>query len=130
MNKHHFNMIHHIAIIGSEYKRSLKFYSEILNFKIIRETKRGKKNDIKIDLMMNDQTEIELFIKPDAPERVSFPEAKGLRHLAFKTQAIEEDVRYLKENDIRVEEIRYDEITHKKMVFFFDPDGLPLELHE
>ncbi|MCD0023305.1 VOC family protein, partial [Streptococcus agalactiae] len=26
--------------------------------------------------------------------------------------------------------IRYDDYTGKKMTFFFDPDGLPLELHE
>ncbi|HFS5207393.1 TPA: VOC family protein, partial [Streptococcus agalactiae] len=25
---------------------------------------------------------------------------------------------------------RYDDYTGKKMTFFFDPDGLPLELHE
>ncbi|MBE5853399.1 MAG: VOC family protein, partial [Lachnospiraceae bacterium] len=26
--------------------------------------------------------------------------------------------------------IRIDEFTKKKMTFFFDPDGLPLEIHE
>ncbi|MBQ2959784.1 MAG: VOC family protein, partial [Oscillospiraceae bacterium] len=25
---------------------------------------------------------------------------------------------------------RIDEFTKKKMTFFFDPDGLPLEIHE
>jgi glyoxylase I family protein len=28
------------------------------------------------------------------------------------------------------EPIRMDEYTQKRMTFFFDPDGLPLELHE
>lgn len=28
------------------------------------------------------------------------------------------------------EPIRLDSYTQKKMTFFFDPDGLPLELHE
>lgn len=130
MKENYFNLIHHIAIIGSNYEQSLKFYCKILKFKIIRETTRNEKNDIKIDLMFNDFIEIELFIKPDAPARVSFPEALGLRHIAFKTQHIEEDVRYLKENGVHVEDIRLDDITHKKMVFFFDPDGLPIELHE
>ena len=31
---------------------------------------------------------------------------------------------------IACEPIRLDEITGKRMTFFFDPDGLPLELHE
>lgn len=37
---------------------------------------------------------------------------------------------YLKSKGIRVEEPRIDEITNKKMVFFYDPDELPIELHE
>ena len=31
---------------------------------------------------------------------------------------------------IYVQPIRHDDYTGKKMTFFFDPDGLPLELHE
>ena len=31
---------------------------------------------------------------------------------------------------IECEPIRLDSYTQKKMTFFFDPDGLPLELHE
>lgn len=79
---------------------------------------------------MNDSTEIELFIKIDAPERVSYPEAKGLRHLAIQTDNIEADIAYLSDQGIKVEELRVDEITNKKMVFFYDPDELPIELHE
>jgi len=26
--------------------------------------------------------------------------------------------------------LRYDDFDNKKMAFFFDPDGLPLEIHE
>ena len=32
--------------------------------------------------------------------------------------------------DIECEPIRVDDYTGKKMTFFHDPDGLPLELHE
>ena len=31
---------------------------------------------------------------------------------------------------IACEPIRQDEFTQRRMTFFFDPDGLPLELHE
>jgi len=34
------------------------------------------------------------------------------------------------EMGIGCEPIRFDSYTQKKMTFFFDPDGLPLELHE
>ncbi|EKF52007.1 SMU1112c/YaeR family gloxylase I-like metalloprotein [Lactococcus garvieae] len=130
MYKPHFNNVHHIAIIGSNYEKSRKFYVDILGFPIIRENRRPDKEDVKIDLKMNEETEIELFIKPDAPERVSYPEAKGLRHLAIKTSQIEKDIEYLKRQGVKVEELRVDEITDKKMVFFYDPDELPIELHE
>lgn len=85
---------------------------------------------MKIDLQMNENSEIELFIKKDTPSRLSYPEDRGLRHLAIKTHHIEEDMIYLKSKGIRVEEPRIDEITNKKMVFFYDPDELPIELHE
>ena len=36
----------------------------------------------------------------------------------------------LAEVGIECEPIRVDDYTGKKMTFFHDPDGLPLELHE
>ncbi|HAP15717.1 MAG TPA: VOC family protein [Lactococcus sp.] len=130
MYKPNFDTVHHVAIIGSDYEKSRKFYVDIMGFSVIRENHRPDKGDIKIDLKMNDETEIELFIKAEAPERVSYPEAKGLRHLAIKTNNIEEDIAYLSYQGVKVGELRVDEITDKKMVFFYDPDDLPIELHE
>ena len=130
MYKPNFDTVHHVAIIGSDYEKSRTFYVDIMGFSVIRENHRPDKGDIKIDLKMNDETEIELFIKAEAPERVSYPEAKGLRHLAIKTNNIEEDIAYLSYQGVKVGELRVDEITDKKMVFFYDPDDLPIELHE
>ena len=70
------------------------------------------------------------FIKPDAPKRPSYPEALGLRHLAFRVADAEAAVRALEERGIACEPLRMDEITGKRMTFFQDPDGLPLEIHE
>ena len=64
------------------------------------------------------------------PKRVNRPEACGLRHLAFCVDSVEQTVRELAEVGIECEPIRVDEYTGKKMTFFHDPDGLPLELHE
>lgn len=125
-----FNKIHHIAIIAADYEKSRQFYVDILGFSIIRENYRPEKGDIKLDLKMNEETEIELFIKSDAPKRLTYPEAKGYRHLAIKTTNIEEDRNYLISQGVKVEEIRQDEITDRKMLFFYDPGDLPIELHE
>lgn len=123
------NKIHHIAIIGSDYQKSKHFYVDLLGFKVIRENYREDRDDYKIDLQCGD-LEIELFIIKDAPKRLSYPEASGLRHLAFAVNDVEATVNELKAKGIESEPIRIDTYTHKKMTFFFDPDGLPLEIHE
>lgn len=122
--------IHHVAIICSDYQRSKAFYHEQLGFKIIQETYRQERDSYKLDMAVDENTQIELFSFPDAPVRASFPEAQGLRHLAFKTTKLDETVNYLIRQGISVENIRLDEITGKRFTFFQDPDGLPLELYE
>ncbi len=123
------NAVHHIAIIGKNYRKSRHFYVDLLGFKVIRENHREDRNDWKIDLACGD-IEIELFIKEDAPERNSGPESAGLRHLAFKVESVNETVKELNRMGIETEQIREDSFTHKKMTFFRDPDNLPLEIHE
>ncbi len=122
--------LHHVAIIVSDYAVSRDFYVNKLGFSIIRENYRPKKNDWKLDLKLNETVELEIFAPKDPPKRLSYPEACGLRHLAFHTENIEETVKELNEKGIVCETIRIDSITGKKMTFFSDPDGLPIELHE
>lgn len=122
--------IHHIAIIGSDYHLSKDFYVNKLGFSVIRENYREERNDWKIDLAVDETIELELFIMPNPPKRVSGPEACGLRHLAFCVERVEETVEKLVQMGIECEPIREDTFTNKKMTFFFDPDGLPLEIHE
>ena len=127
------NRIHHIAIIVSDFFASKNFYVEKLGFKIIRENYREQRKDWKLDLKLGDGSEaieLEIFAEENPPKRVNRPEACGLRHLAFRVDDIEEAVAELAELGITCEPIRYDEYTNKRMTFFFDPDGLPLELHE
>lgn len=122
--------IHHIAIIVSNYETAKDFYVNKLNFPIIRENYRPEHNDWKLDLRVNEYTELEIFAEPDPPKRVNRPEACGLRHLAFCVESVEQTVKELAEVGIDCEPIRVDAYTGKKMTFFQDPDGLPLELHE
>ena len=121
--------VHHIAIIGSDYEKSKHFYVDLLGFEVIRENYREERDDYKIDLRLDD-LEIELFIIKNCPKRVSYPEANGLRHLAFKVDSVEETINELNALGIKTLPIRTDDYTHEKMTFFFDPDDLPLEIHE
>ena len=123
------NKIHHVAVICSNYEVSKKFYTEILGLKVIREVYREERESYKLDLELGD-SQIELFSFKNAPERVSYPEARGLRHLAFEVDDIEEAVRYLESIGVKCEPIRIDEFTLRKFTFFEDPDKLPLELYE
>ena len=120
--------VHHVAIIGTDYQRTREFYVDKLGFAVIRDTRRPEKGDCKLDLRLNG-LELEVFIKPDAPKRPSYPEACGLRHLAFRVTDVTAVVAELAEKGIACEPIRTDDLTGEQMTFFFDPDGLPLELH-
>ena len=120
---------HHIAIIGSDYETSRHFYVDVLGFQVLREVYREERGDWMLNLKLDD-LEIELFIMKDHPKRLSYPEAYGLRHLAFRVESVEDTVRELNAKGIQTEPIRTDTYTGEKMTFFSDPDGLPLELHE
>ena len=100
--------IHHIAIIVSDYEAAREFYVNKLGFAVIRENYRPERKDWKLDLRVNEHTELEIFAEEN----------------------MEQTVNELAEVGIECEPIRVDDYTGKKMTFFHDPDGLPLELHE
>lgn len=122
--------IHHIAIICSDYQKSKYFYTKVLGLKIVNEVYRAERLSYKLDLAINANYQIELFSFPEAPPRLSFPEAQGLRHLAFEVDNLEDAVKDLQSKGINTEAIRVDEYTGKRFVFFADPDQLPIELYE
>ena len=120
---------HHIAVICSDYARVKEFYMDKLGFELTREVYRPQQDDYLRMLRLGD-TVLELFIRPDAPRRVTDPEAMGLRHLAFRVEDIEPVVRWLNGMGIETEPVREDKVNGGRFTFFRDPDGLPLELHE
>ena len=125
-----FDSIHHIAIIASDYDKAKDFYVNKLGLKINREVERKEREDFIIFLDGGENIEIELFIEKNPPKRLTRPEARGLRHLAFRVDDIYKSVEELKKRGIETEEIRIDPLNGKHMTFFFDPDGLPLEIRE
>ena len=120
---------HHIAIIASDWEKAKEFYVDKLGFQLIREAYRPAFDDY-LRMLRQGDTTLELFIKPDYPQRVTNPEAKGLRHLAFHVEDVEAAAQWLNSMGIDTEPIREDKVNGGKFTFFKDPDGLPLELHE
>lgn len=124
------NKIHHVALIVSDYEVSKRFYVDILGMTIKSEVYREERKSYKLDLEVNNHYQIELFSFENPPERPSYPEACGLRHLAFETDSVCEAKDYLEKNNIVCEEIRTDEFTGKRFFFISDPDMLPIEFYE
>ena len=123
------NAVHHIAIICSDYEKSKAFYQN-LGFEVKNEYFRSERNSYKTDLSLNGTYTIELFSFPNPPHRLSYPEATGLRHIAFEVDNIETALQELDTKNIPHEMVRIDEYTGKKFIFFKDPDDLPIEFYE
>jgi glyoxylase I family protein len=122
--------IHHVAIICSDPHASCRFYTEVLGLRLVAQAFRAERNSWKIDLALPDGGQLELFSFPGAPPRPSYPEAQGLRHLAFEVEDLDACTRRLQAQGVVVEAARLDAATGRRFVFFADPDGLPLELVE
>lgn len=124
------NKVHHIAIICSDYRRSLDFYTRLLGLTVKAENYRPETESYKTDLALGGEYVIELFSFNNPPERMTAPEAAGLRHLAFEVDDVDAAVTQLESMGIAHEAIRTDAATGKRFVFFYDPDRQPLELYE
>lgn len=122
--------IHHAAIICSDYTKSKRFYTEVLGLRVLAEHYRAERDSYKLDLALPDGGQVELFSFSAPPARPSYPEACGLRHLAFSVVDVAQCKAQLEQAGVAVEIIRVDEYTGRRFVFFADPDGLPLELYE
>lgn len=122
-----FKSVNHIAIIVSDLEVSREFYVNKLGFKLIHTIERPERKSTILYLDAGDII-IELFYFPTPPNRLTWPEACGLRHLAFNVKNFDETIVKLNDLGIATEPVRTDARTGKKMTFFNDPDNLPLEI--
>ena len=122
--------IHHVAVICADYARAKHFYTEILGLAVVAEHYRAARDSYKLDLALPDGSQLEVFSFPNSPVRPTYPEALGLRHLAFEVADVAAWKARLEQAGVAVEDIRVDEFTGRRFVFFADPDRLPLELYE
>ena len=91
-------ILDHIALIVSS-EESLRFY-EKLGFK---ETNRFERNYDTVVFMENSGIVLEVFIDSNHPERITNPEAKGLRHVAFTVESLEEVMKIVECEEIRTD---------------------------
>ena len=126
----HLRRIHHVAIICSDYARSKAFYTRVLGLPVLAEAYREARDSWKLDLALPDGGQLELFSFPSPPPRPSYPEACGLRHIAFEVDDVAAAAAHMQTLGVVVEPIRVDESTGRRFAFLADPDGLPLELYE
>lgn len=119
-----------MAVICADYPASKRFYTEVLGLRVVSEIYRAERDSWKLDLEIPGGTQIELFSFPGAPPRPSYPEAQGLRHIAFLVNDLDGEVEALTAKGVAVEAVRVDELTGKRFTFFADPDDLPIELYE
>ena len=123
------NALHHVALICTDYDRSRRFYVDLLGLDVIREVYREERQSWKADLRIG-SCQLELFSFPAPAARPSYPEATGLRHLAFTVPELEPVIARLEAAGVAVEPVRIDPYMDQRFTFFSDPDGLPLELYE
>lgn len=109
----------HIAIIISK-EENLEFYQK-LGF---IEMKRVMRSYDTVVFMECNSIVLEVFIDSKHPNRVSYPEALGLRHIAFTVENLDVIC-----NELNCEPIRTD-FFGRKFTFVKDFDGQPIELKE
>ena len=71
-----------------------------------------------------DSIVLEIFIDPKHPDRITNPEAKGLRHIAFTVESLDEVTKIVDCEDIRTDWFG------RRFTFCRDYDGQPIELKE
>lgn len=112
-------LLHHIATIVSS-EDGVDFYKD-LGFE---ETERNNRGYDQIIWMKGNGCRLELFLDPTHPQRVTGPEANGLRHIAFETE-------HLKEMREQLKKYHPEPIKEEYRIFFVkDPDGQPIEIRE
>ena len=122
--------IGHVGFTVSNMETALDFYVNKLGFEVIREEHRAVQNDIKLEVQL-ENCMLEIFGKKEPqPNAATKPTHCGMWHLCFHAPELEKTIAELNALGIATDPIMVNASNGKRIAFFYDPDGLPLELHE
>ena len=83
--------MHHVCIVCSDYGQAVEFYVHTLGLTLRREQYSPEKKRHKLELYLNGEYLVELFIQESAPDPKQPPHA-GLEHLSFLVEDVEQSV--------------------------------------
>jgi len=137
--------VRHFGIVVSDIEKSLEFYKDMLGFKVkIDALEKGKfidailgLKDVKVrtvKMVADDGNLIELLsYQSHQGRKMENKEIfdKGASHLAFSVNNLNQEYQKLKEKGIRfIAPPQISPNKKAKVVFCYDPDGVPIELVE
>jgi catechol 2,3-dioxygenase-like lactoylglutathione lyase family enzyme len=146
--------IDHVNLVVAELEKMTSFYRDILGFKVTKEVrisgdwidevvglKEVVADVVYLDLPAGPRLELIQYLSPLGkwPSGISESNAMGLRHLAFKVNAIDEMVARLRLGGMKffsevrtvpTSQVQYGDGAKKRLVYFHDPEGNLLELCE
>lgn len=116
--------LNHIAIIVS-CEEALNFY-RLIGFEEIQRIHFEDKNYTRIFMRNESGITLEMFIKEGGPHNNN-PESRGLRHVSFDIDNIDEIKEVLKDYEVQK---TYVMDNGKRIVFIYDYDKQPIEFAE
>jgi glyoxylase I family protein len=146
--------IDHVNLVVAELEKMTSFYQDILGFKVTKEVrisgewidevvglKKVLADVVYLDLPAGPRLELIQYLSPvgERPGGIRESNAMGLRHLAFKVNAIDELVARLRLEGMKffsevrtvpTSQVQYGDGVKKRLVYFHDPEGNLLELCE
>ena len=139
--------LHHIAVNVSDIEKSIKFYQEVLGFKLLfppQESsgaeleKAVKVPDAKLKYAMlqvgNDCIELLQYVEPIGKPYDRMNCDTGNLHIAFRVSDIDKTYAELKEKGVKFNSppnrINSGPLKGDVFCYFLDPDGVTLEIYQ
>jgi len=124
-----FKRIDHVEIIPQDLEKTLKFYTEVLGFKIKERKKIGMPPLEEIVYVELNGTVIELMSVQNPSPMSSDPWRVGYRMIAIEVEDMDRAVEYLKGKGVEVSSGPV-VLGKSKRAEIKDPDGLSIELRQ